>query len=244
MQNELSLWANSYGSAGDYGVFRTAAELREASVDDEVLSVTNGEDILAVLDAFQGHEVFDHIVIACHGGSTWLLDDEYGVTTGPVRRRGQVSVSELADAIAEVAAKDLIVSLAACMCSRAPLSWLRKKLGSNIGSDWGARAYQPGGEASFSARLRDELQYRDVWARVRGHRASGHATALALLAQHSGLAGTQCETLFGRSLGGIEPTAATRRWWTRTVTGLLAQRWLMGDDSVEAEIRALWLASH
>jgi hypothetical protein len=237
---ELSIWLDAHCPRGDMGVFRTAAELRDASTTDTVESVSNGVDLLNCIRSQNG--VFDHVVIAGHGGTTWILDDEYGVTTGVPRRPEQVSVWALAEALAGVTADGVLISLAACLCSRSPTWLLRQRLGQRIGSDWGARAYLPGGQASFSSRLRDAMVWHDVFARVRGHRASGHATALALLAEHSGLTATPCETLFQRALPPVAPDWTARRWWTRTVTGELAQRWLMGDDSVECEIARLWEA--
>jgi hypothetical protein len=242
--NELSIWLDSHCSRGDVGVFRTAAELRAASTVDDVYPVSNGDELLALL-ADQPRHYYDHVVIAGHGGTTWILDDEYGVTTGAARNDGQVTVSAVARELARIMRQSddrlPLVSLAACMCSRSPTWLLRSRLGRYIGSDWGTRAYLPGGDASFSARLRDYLHYFGCPARVRGHRASGHATALALLAEHSGGvgAGGKCETLFGRCFPHTKPHIRMRRWWVKHVTGRLAQRWLMGDDSVESEIRSL-----
>jgi len=199
----------------------------------------------------QADDCYDHVVIAGHGGTRWIVDDQYGITSGPPRRSGQVSVVDVGRELARVLrGDDPVVSLAACMCSRSPSAVLRllERLGrlGQIGSDWGRRVYEPGGLQSFSAWLRDSIVGHGQPVRVRGHRASGHATALALLAQHSGGLGEPCETLFGRALGplGVEPTLLVRRWWTRHVTGRLAQRWLMGDDDVEVEVRVLWRETH
>lgn len=240
----LSLWLNSHCSSADIGVFRATANL--AGPDESLVeSVSNG---VALLDCIRRQErsSIDHIVVAGHGGTTWLLDDEYGVTTGCPRNSLQVHAHEMANACARaIVPSGGLISLAACLCSRSPAWFLRWRLGSRIGSDWGPRAYLPGGQASFSARLRDYMMWhgvRDI--RVRGHRAAGHATALALLAEHRGdgsaVASTPCETLFQRALPGINPTLITRRWWVRHVTGPLARRWLLGDDTVCDDIRALW----
>ena len=245
--NELSIWCRSHGSTGDYGVFRSAADLVAAGTSDTVVSVVSGADLLAVLESLQGETKFDRVVIAAHGGTSWLLDDLHGVTTRRRQYHDQVTVGELADSLAGVLADDPLISLAACMCSRSPTTWLREHLG-RVDSDWGPRAYRPGGQASFSARLRDSLWHlHSIRARVRGHRASGHATALALLAEHRVDAADvcgPCTTLFERSLDTTPPDGPARRWWTRHVTGSLARRWLLGDDTVEGEIRAMWLASH
>lgn len=236
---ELSIWCDSHAPPRDLGVFKSAAELHEAATVDTVESVSSGCELLECLASHTGENI-DHLVIAGHGGPTWVLDDEYGVTTGTVRHEGQVHVHQVAQVLHGVMAKDGLISLAACLCSRSPAWFLQWKYGRQIGSDWGRRAYLPGGEASLSARIRDFMWWNGSSVRVRGHRAAGHATALALLAEHSGSAGAQCSTLFQRALPCVEPNLHARRWWVRTVTGDLACRWLMGDDRVESEIRAMW----
>jgi len=240
---ELSIWLDAHCPRGDMGVFRSVAELYDASTTDHVEAVSDGEELLALI-ASQDYDSVDHLVIAGHGGTTWLLDDEHGVTTGEPRHHDQVAVWRLAEVLAPVlSGHSPLISLAACLCSRSPTWLLRRRLGQQIGSDWGARAYQPGGQASLSARLRDYLHYYGVYARVRGHRAAGHASALALLAEHRGgivdPVGSPCETLYRWCFPEISPTTSMRRWWVRHVTGRLAQRWLMGDDSVVEEIRGL-----
>jgi len=236
---EVSIWLDSHATKGDIGVFRTVAELRDHDVTDELHSVGSGAELLDVVSALDGPQV-DHLVIAGHGGTTWLLDDEHGVTTGSPRARDQVSVWELGAALERVLSEEPLISLAACMCSRSPTWFLKQRWGAAIGSDWGPRAYLPGGQASFSARLRDSLCWHGLRPRVRGHRAAGHASALALLAEHHWPAGEAWETLFQRALPGVGPTPAVRRKWVRLVTGELAQRWLLGDDLVEAEIATRW----
>lgn len=241
---ELSIWSDHHGTRGDLGVFKSAAELRDACVTDDVYGVSTGADIHELL-CQRPDDYYDRVVIAGHGGSEWIIDDEYGVRAGAPRRAGQASVVDVGRELARVLrGPSPLVSLAACMCSRSPTWILRRlvRLGrlGEIGSDWGRRAYEPGGLQSFSSWLRDSIVSHGQPVRVRGHRASGHATALALLAEHSGRIGEPCNTLFGRALPGVEPTLMVRRWWVRHVTGLLAQRWLLGDDNVEMEIKTLW----
>ena len=242
--NELSIWLDSHCPPRDLGVFKSVADLRAAGTTDIVKSVSSGLELVELVTKHRGAG-FDHVVIAGHGGTTWILDDEFGVTTGfPTRAPLQVMIDELAHALSMATVDGVLVSLAACLCSRSPTWLLKQKFGARIGSDWGPRAYLPGGQASFSARLRDRLCFFDRMSRVRGHRASGHASALALLAQHTGNAnlgpGSACETLFQRSLPDVNPGLSVRRWWAKNITGELAQRWLMGDDSVEEEIAQLW----
>lgn len=234
---EVSVWLDAHCSRGDRGVFRSAAELRDAGVSDEVYPVSSGDELLELgvsLASAEGSPV-DHLVIAGHGGTTWILDDRHGATTRAPTHAHQVGVYELAKAWAPVLSDRCLVSLAACMCSRSP-RWYLRAMG-RLGSDWGPRAYKPGGQASFSARLRDALiWYGASHPRVRGHRASGHATALALLAQHGFPAASPCTSLFALACPGERPTLRMRRRWVRVVTGELAQRWLLGDDSVVAAI--------
>jgi hypothetical protein len=236
---EVSVWLDSHCTRGDQGVFRSAAQLRDAGVTDEVHAVSSGRELLELGAQLAGDDgpPIDHLVIAGHGGTTWVLDDEHGVTTGAPRRHDQVGVYELTAAWSPSLARLPLVSLAACMCSRSPRWYLEHRLGGrDIGSDWGPRAYQPGGQASLSARLRDALVWHGHSPRVRGHRAAGHATALALLAEHAFPAASPCTPLFALACPGQRPTLRMRRRWVREVTGELAQRWLLGDDSVVAEI--------
>ncbi len=242
---EVSIWLDAHCSRGDKGVFKSVAELADACVSDEVYSVGSGKALVDLAPLVRkskstgDFELIDHLVIAGHGGSTWLLDDEHGVTTGKPRHRGQVSVPEFVDAWSPILSKKPLISLAACMCSRSPRWFLRWRW-QTVGSDWGRRAYLPGGQASISARIRDELWWRGHYADVRGHRAAGHASALALLAHHCDDAAGACEPLFALALPGVAPTLVVRRRWVRLVTGQLAARWLLGDDSVVEEIRNRW----
>lgn len=244
---QLSIWLDAHCSRGDMGVFRSAAELATSTtIAPAVERVSNGHELLDVLRMQDRHSI-DHVVIAGHGGTTWILDDEHGVTTGRPKHPDQVHIVSLAGSLANIMVSDGLVSLAACLCSRSPRWFLNWKFGRRVGSDWGMRAYQPGGEASFSARLRDYMYWHGRAVRVRGHRAAGHATALALLAEHRSNGvdgpGLPCVPLFKLALPEAQPTLYTRRWWVRTVTGSLAQRWLMGDDDVVGEIADLWRAA-
>jgi hypothetical protein len=241
MSREISIWLDAHCSAGDQGVFRSVAELAEADVTDELIAISSGRELLELagdLRSFGGPPI-DHLVIAGHGGSTWLLDDEHGLTTGEPRHADQVSMAEWADAWAPVLSPRPLISLAACLCSRSPRWYLRWRWG-RLTSDWGRRAYLPGGLASMSARIRDHLVWHGLTPRVRGHRAAGHASALALLAEHRWPAAAPCVSLFRLALPAVAPTIMTRRRWVRLVTGDLAQRWLLGDDAVVEEIGQRW----
>ena len=220
----------------DEATFLAAA--RRASDDVEPYPVRTGEDLVDLADMFGAGQV-DQLVVCAHGGPTWLLSSRVGVTTGRAKRAGQVTVRELADAWAPKFTEGALISLAACLCSRSPRWWMISQLG-RVLSGWGERGYDVGGQASFSARLRDQMWYHDLFVRVRGHRTAGHTTYNAILAEHRGWAGRPCVPLFRRAIPGTRPTRAVRRKWTRIVTGELAERWLFGDDSVVENIRSRW----
>ena len=239
---EVSIWLNAHASPGDMGVFKSVAELSDACDTDEVYHVKTGLELVALANDLerQGGHAVDHLVISGHGGPTWLLDDEYGVTTGRVRHAGQVTAWQVCEAWAQILHPRPLVSLAACLCSRSPSWLLTNRWTRPLGSDWGPRAYLPGGLCSMSGLIRDGLHMHGLYPRVRGHRGSGHASACSLLAEHGGPPKTPCTTLFQRALEGLEPTPKVRLRWVRLVTGKLAQRWLLGDDSVEEEIARRW----
>ena len=110
-------------------------------------------------------------------------------------------------------------------------------------SPWGPRAYQRGGEASFSARLRDWLSFEGLVPRVRGHRTAGDALANPILMEHTWPAASQGIPLCELALPDVEPGHALRRWWSRrggAVSGSRARRWLLHDDTVVDEIADLY----
>ena len=100
-KNELSIWSSVHGTRGELGVFKTAAELRAAGVTDTVHPVGTGTELLALL-RLQPSDHYDHVVIAGHGGTRWILDDKYGVTVGDPRRAGQVSIVAVGRELARI----------------------------------------------------------------------------------------------------------------------------------------------
>ena len=234
IKRRLSLWLNS-GTISDRKVFRKVAEL-SGTDENIVVPVKTGADIIDILTR-QDKNSIDHVLIAAHGGTTWLLNPRNGIVNH-AKTDNQVDVSELAKVI-DIASKDsVLVSLAACLCSRSPSWYLR--LTRSFGSDWGPRGYKKGGRKSFSGKLRDYLFYYGSSARVRDHRVSKHSSNCAILAEHSEPPYTPCETLFQRALPGVIPSLRVRRWWVKNVTGEIAQKWLLGDDSVERLISDLY----
>ncbi len=204
-------------------------------------TVVTGRDLVRFIDSEVCHRT-RHVAIVAHGGPEWLLNSSRGVhVRSSSTTRGQVTVVELAEVLSRVLGGDSpLVSLCSCLCSRSPRWYLLEQLG-YAGNDWGAAAYRPGGERSFSATLRDELLARGVaGVRVRGHGTVGHVTNNPILREHGPAAGVAGETLFGLAFPELEPTAAARRQWVELVRGELAARWLLGDDSALVDIRKAW----
>jgi hypothetical protein len=225
----VAIYLDAHCTPGESSTFRGVCErVAEREPDTSIIHLHTGEELIDVAHHITPRTV-DHLVIAAHGGTTWILDDQFGVTTGAPRYVGQVTEEAVADAWAPVLVEYPLISLAACMCSRAPSWWLRRKWG-HIGSDWGARAYLPGGQTSFSARFRDALCWYGVYPDVRGHRTSGHTTYNPILAKHHYHAGEPCISWFHMEHPGVTPTRSWRRRWVREKKGLPAEAWLMGWD--------------
>ena len=240
-------------SARRLAYFQALAESVAAELDaDGPVPLSTGADLCELADYHHDGSV-DHLVILCHGGTSWLLSSSRGVAVartndGP----DQVTVEELAAAWAPALAATCRISLCACLCSRSPTWWLealarRRELGKGeimaLLSPWGPRAYQRGGEASFSARLRDWLAFEGRVASVRGHRTAGDALGNPILMEHSWPAASQGIPLCELALPDEQPTAALRRWWARrggVVSGPRARRWLLFDDLAVDEIAAAW----
>jgi len=223
----IAIWLDGECSEKDQATFHGVA-LRVALKEPmtRIAGVHSGEELVALAYELEDMSI-DHLVIAAHGGPTWILDEQYGITTGRAMHAGQVSVSQFARTWAPKLTTTPLISLAACMCSRAPRWFLLKKFG-YLGSDWGARGYLPGGEASLSARIRDYLIWYHVYPEVRGHRTSGHTTYNPILAVHDGYAGRLCRSWWSIENPGAEPSLAARRRWVRERQGQPAEDWLMG----------------
>ena len=238
----LAIWSG-IGRRRDLAVFRGVATRATREDDSRVVEpVRSGVELADALADRRG--TYDHLVIVGHGGPTWLLNPRRGVTSRrrAAARRGQVTVYDLAPLLDGVE----LVSLAACLCSASPRWWLRsagRSAGRSL-SRWGRAAYELGGEASFSARLRDASWWEHGRPLVvRGHSSAGHASGNPLLREHGGAAGTLGVPLYREVWPTRAPTRAVRRRWVEVVRGELAERWLMGDDSVADEIKARWQKS-
>lgn len=210
------------------------------------VGVATGRQLLNAAKYHPDHSVSHHI-IGGHGGSTWLLNSRHGVSVARTNKGPhQVDLDEFVDTWGPKYTKDVRISLAACMCSRSPHWYLKSVLGQVV-SAWGPRSYRGGGQASFSAKLRDRLIYDfNVFPDVRGHRSEGDMTFNALVSKHTFPAGETSQTLFELCFPDLEPIQPVRLKWTRKpekggiVLGPRAERWLLHDDTVIDEIRALW----
>jgi hypothetical protein len=198
-----------------------------------------GKELCELADRFEPRSV-DHVVICAHGGPTWLLHPRTGVANADrFPELGQVDVAELVSAWSPAMTHKVLWSLCACLCSRSPTWWLRNFVG-YVGSTWGTRSYQRGGQASFAARLRDMLIWWHHDPDVRAHKSAGDLAGNPLLSQHTFPSAELSMPLCTLALPLQAITIGFRRWWVRTIKGKLAERWLLGDDSVIDEIGELW----
>lgn len=226
---------------------------RRAYFKSEAIRVTNELGALGPFPVHTGEELVElgkgfrrgsvsHLVGCGHGGSDWFLNSKTGVSTVPTaryRKHGQRDISEFISAWAPAFTASVLITYAACLCSRSPIRWMKRVLG-RVMSGWGRRGYVRGGQACFSSRTRDYLFWYRIAADVRGHRTSGDLFANSIAAKHVGDVGELCHPLSMLALPNEPVTFTLRRWWTKHVTGKLAERWLLGDDSVEMEIAELW----
>lgn len=198
-----------------------------------------GRALVELASVFEPRSI-DHVVICAHGGTNWLLHPRTGVAnTARFPELGQVEISELVATWSSYMTHEVRWSLCACLCSRSPTWWQRRYLG-RVTSSWGPRSYQRGGQGSFAANLRDMLVWWKHVPDVRAHKSAGDLAGNPLLSQHTFPAADLSMPLCAIALPLETVTIGFRRWWVRTVKGKLAERWLLGDDSVVEEIAELW----
>lgn len=184
----------------------------------------------------------EQVIVCAHGGPTWLMHPHTGVANfARFPELGQVDVDEVSAAWSPVCTSNVLWCLCACLCARSPSWWLRRYVG-YVGSTWGPRSYQRGGQASFAARLRDQLVWSGHYPDVRAHRSAGDLLGNPLLSRHSFPVADSSVPLVELALPDEPVTIGLRRWWVKTVKGKPAERWLLGDDSVPEEIAKLWAA--
>lgn len=222
----VAIWLNDHCTGADRAVFGGVCSRVAQREETHVVDLGTGTELVELADTYPDGYV-EHLVIAAHGGPTWILDDEHGLTTGDARKPGQETVWVFSKAWAPKLTKTPLISLAACLCSRSPRWFLRRKW-DYLGSDWGRRGYLPGGQASISARIRDYLIWHRCFAEVRGHRTAGHATYNPILARHADFAGKACESWWALENPGKDPTLSERRAWVSEKQGQPAEDWLLG----------------
>jgi hypothetical protein len=225
---------------GRLAYFKAQAERVARELDaDGPFELHTGRQFVELAERFEERSV-EHVIVCAHGGTDWLIHPRTGVAINDrFPQLGQVDVAELVAAWSPVMVDRVRWSLCACLCSRSPTWWLRNYLG-RVPSTWGPRSYQRGGQGSFAARLRDMLVWWHHDPDVRAHKSAGDLLGNPLLSLHRWPAADQSIPLCQIALPEVIVSVGFRRWWVRTVRGRLAERWLLGDDSVVEEIATLW----
>lgn len=189
-------------------------------------------------------ESVSHLAVFGHGTPNgFFRPGRWGVDARPRRhdRPRYISPQVFARAWAPKLTNDALISLACCLCSRAP-KWRRIQLFGRDISAWAPQAYRDGGLKSVAAVLtRAFALYNKHGVAVRGHCAAGHTTYQALLREHrahdeQGLG----RSLFGMVFPGVEPTWPAMRRWQRIVKGDLARAYLLNlrtETQIINEIR-------
>lgn len=147
--------------------FRLAANSLGGLINATIYGAGTGQ---AILDALRGHDHIERLTLFGHGApESFMLPGVSGIRVGRSQLPAWVSVEDLAAAIGPKLRAGAIIGLAGCAA------------GANPGQerDWNT-AYQPGGENSFAARLRDALSRIPGIAQgieIRAHTRTGHTTA-------------------------------------------------------------------
>jgi hypothetical protein len=181
----------------------------------------------------------EQLAIFCHGTTTSLgKPGRWGIDTRQARwGHGQIiSPAEFATAWAPKLAQGALISLAACLCGRSR-HWYLTKLYGKAFSPWGQESYEDGGATSLAIQLTRALVAAGAMVKVRAHCAAGHTTHQALLREFRPRLGIGL-SLFRMVVGPTMPwTLKLRNKWQALVKGELAERWLLGDADVAADIK-------
>jgi hypothetical protein len=174
-------------------------------------------------------EEISHLAIFSHG-SPWGFGrpGRFGVETRANRLRtfapdgalAFVSLDDFADAWRPCLAQGAVVSLAACLCGRAP----------HEGGVWGPGGYESGGEGSVASLLAI-LMGKGI--EVRAHVAAGDTTNQALLRSFTRGVGTRGVSLYRLCYPTTTPTLKMRRAWQKAVRGYRATRYLLDLCSLD-----------
>jgi len=203
--------------------------------------VHQGQDMVAPAANLPPRSV-EQLSVFAHGTTCALgKPGRFGVDLRPARqlREGVLSPDEFTAAWGPVLTQGALVSLAACLCARSQHWYLQGRFGkvaATYASPWGQESYESGGATSLAARLVSSFSREGVTVHVRGHCAAGHCTRQALLRDFA--PGRNGLSLFRLVLGtNLKWTRKARNLWQSVVKGQLAERWLLGDDTVDHEIR-------
>lgn len=240
--------------AGSSAEFPRVAERLEIGFQSVGLPVQRvdlrtGREAVEAADKFASGSV-GHLIICGHGGASWLLNSRRGLVVERTNRGpDQRDVGAFAEAWAPVLVPHPQISLAACLCLRSPDWWLKRYVSKVIPSAWSVESYLRGGQASFGARLRDRLVWEGLLPVIRGHLSEGHLTGNPLVAELPFMAGEPYVPLFElvtEKTKAAKITPADRNRWARKpehggqFSGTPAERWLLFDDSVVEDLRAVW----
>jgi len=185
----------------------------------------------------------EQLAIFCHGTTTSLgKPGQWGIDTRQACwGHGQIiSPADFAEAWAPKLAQGALVSLAACLCGRSQHWYLARRFGKLVAtyaSPWGAESYEDGGATSLAIQLMRAFVASNAMIKIRAHCAAGHTTHQALLREFRPRLGIGL-SLFRMVLGPTTPwSIRLRNKWQALVKGELAERWLLGDADVAAEIK-------
>jgi len=221
--------------------FRRVADELEQRFGVAAHPAHTGQALLDISDQYESNSI-DHLVIVCHGFSDRLLSARAGVHAVRHFPPNVVDLDTFTYAWWKVLAADCKISLCACMCSRSPSWWLRQKFRQLPGM-WSPQCHSDGGQASFSARLRDRLARFGLRPTVRGHTTPAHVTHNPAGREHGPLAGVDGRSFFNQCLGdaGVELTWANCKKFNNIAKGALSERWILFDDTAVEEIKDRFL---
>lgn len=224
--------------SGDSQEFSDAALAWSETSGALCLPICSDASMVSPASSLPAGEV-EQLAIFSHGTTTSLgKPGRWGIDTRQARQgHGQIiSPTEFAAVWAPKLAQGALISLAACLCGRSR-HWYLTKLYGKAASPWGAESYEDGGATSLAIQLVRAFTDAGVRVKVRAHCAAGHTTHQALLREFRPRLGIGL-SLFRMVVGPTKTwTLTLRNAWQRIVKGELAERWLLGDADVAADIK-------
>jgi len=229
---------------GDSSEFPKQAEEWRKETGAMVLPILTARSMIEPACA-AGPRSVDQLSVFGHGTTSALgKPGRFGVDVRPVRqtRPGILSPADFAEAWAPALKQGALVSLAACLCGRSQHWYLQGRFGkaaATYATPWGQESYENGGASSLALSLVRAFHAEGVSVHVRAHCAAGHCTYQALLRDFTPRLSLGL-SLFRMVLGPAAPwSIRLRNLWQERVKGLTAERWLLGDDSVVAELKRM-----